>query len=141
MCAFIRTERENVLLLGSYVSLSDCRSLLSREGAREPNAVIIVTENGARAANVAAFLGADAVYAAKPFATGRWVTEVEFTENVTVGGLRFRFENAHKLVLFAEDVVVEFDFEAKTVLSADFAVEMGTADLNFSLRHGIIEVL
>ena len=89
---------------------------------------------------MAAFLGAP-VYAMEELATGLHGSSVSFVREVAVGEMLFRFESPHKLALFAEDAVVEFDFEAQAVLGADFAVEKGTTGLKFFLRRGIIEVL
>ncbi len=142
LIALVRTPQSSALVIDEEASLRDCEDFLSRNIMGAPTAVIVIASDGARAVNTAAFLGAPAIYVMSPFATGLNETNVVCAEEVVLeGGLKFRYESAHKAVLFAEGVAVEFDFEANAALLSDFSVEKGTGDLNFFLRHGIIRLL
>ncbi len=139
--ALVRTPTTSALILDGAASLDDCEEFLARNLPHAPDAVLVLSPDEMRAVNSAAFLGADTVYVLTPAPTGLNAQTVVCAEEVTLGGLKFRYESAHKLVLFAEGTVVEFDLGAKAVRSADFSVEKGDGDLNFFLRHGIIKAL
>ncbi len=139
--ALVRTPATSVLILDGSAGLDDCEEFLACNLPRAPDAVLVLAPETMRAVNSAAFLGTDTVYVMSSAPTGLHGQTVVYAEEVTLGGLTFRYEGAHKLVLFTEGTVVEFDLGVGAVLSADFSVEKGVGDLNFFLHRGIIKTL
>lgn len=134
----VRTGGESVLILGD-ASLSFCEDLLRRSYGGELTAVVVLTESEVSGANVAAFLPAKSIRLKDPCETGLSHRELLFGESFTVGELFFRFETRTKLVLFAEECVVEMDFTAGPALGADLFVGEACGSLKFLLDDGIIK--
>lgn len=139
--ALIRTDSASVLVIDGDLTLSRCEDFLARNYGGRLDAVVVLAEDELQAINVAVFLPADTVYARDEIATGLRETDVVFTETFTVGELVFRFESREKLMLLAEGVAVEIDFENAAALDADLFLEKGSGGLKFYLKDGIIRAI
>ena len=118
----VRTSRESVLVIDGEISLSDCRDFLTRTYGGRLTAAIVLSSDEMPAINVAAFLSADCIHAREEIETGLQKTEVVFGEEFSVGQMKVRYESNGKLVLFAESVAVEVDFEQSQSLGADLFI-------------------
>lgn len=136
--ALVQTKRSSVLVIDGDVSLASCERFLMQTYGGTLDAVIVLSEDEVAAINVAAFLNTNAVFARNETETGLRDTTVCFGETVECGDLVFRYEGATKLVLTAENTVVEFDFAQNAALSADLFIGVGSGGLNFYLKDGII---
>lgn len=136
----VQTRSENVLILGSDISLSGCENFLARTYGGTLTAAVVLSEDSA-AINVAAFLPAAEVRARDEVETGLRNTVLLFGEEFSYGALVFRYESASKLALMAEGVVVEIDFEHSEALGADLFLQSGNGGLKFYLKDGIIKAL
>ena len=137
--ALVRTRTESVLLLDGDISLSECEDFLSRTYGGKLDCAVVLSENEVAAINMAAFLGAKCVRALDEAETGLRDTEVLFGSDFSFGGLTFRYESRGKVMLFAEGVAVEFDFDGNSALGADLFIGGGRGGLKYFLKDGIIK--
>lgn len=137
--ALVRTEQNAVLLIDDEISLSSCREFLSRTYGGKIAAVAVLGEEEVRGINVAAFLGADEVWARDRVETGLRNTRVIFGESYAAGGVSFRYEGRDRMLIFAEDCAVEVAFHKQSAFAADLFVNNGCGGLIFFLHGGIIE--
>lgn len=136
--ALVQTSGETVLIIGGSETLGRCEDFLAHRYGGKLDAVIVVSEDGQKHVNRAAFLNAEAVYACEETQTGLRETEVVFAESFSVGGLSFRYAGSGKLYMLAEGSAVEFDFENSSPLGGDLFVESGSGGLKYFLKNGII---
>ena len=139
--ALVRTPDTAVLVIDDEISLADCKDFLARTYGGKLDGVFVIADDEMRAINVAAFLGADAVYARDEVATGLRETAVVFGETAQIGGLGFRFETRSTLVVTGYGAVVAFDFGGTFAPAADFFVDSADAGLIFFFKDGIIKAL
>ena len=140
-CALVREGGRAVLLVDGDVSLATCEDFLDRTYGGQLDAVIVLSSDGASAVNVAAFLPADVIYTYEEVETGLRETHIVRADRIELGGMRFVYEGADRLVLTAENVAVEFSFEGDPVLFADLSVQTCETRLKYLLKDGIIRVL
>ncbi len=137
--ALVRTSENAVLLIDDEISLSSCKEFLSHTYGGTLTAVAILGEEEGRAINVAAFLGAEEVWAREKIETGLRETNIVFQETFTVGEAVFRYEGKARMILFAEDCSAEFAFFRQSAYPADLFVNEGCGGLIFFLHGGIIK--
>lgn len=135
--ALIQTKDEAVLVIDGDITLSDCTSFLDRSYGGTLSAVVVLCEDEVEAINRAIFLPGEEVRALYDRETGLQTARVLFGDAFSYGTLSFVYEGS-KLLLFTEDIAVEFDFEGKEALSADLFVGGEGTDLQFYIRDGII---
>ena len=138
--ALVRTNSKAVLILDGEIKLSDCEEFLNRTYGGKLTAIIALS-NGMSAVNTAAFLDTDVIYARTGIETGFHRTEVIFGEEFTCGALSFRYESGEKLVMLAQSLVVEFDFDGNSALGADLFIGGGRSGLKYFLKNGIISTV
>lgn len=136
--ALIRTGGESILLVDGELSLSDGEDFLARTYGGGPDLVVAVAEDESAAANVVAFLGARELRLPDGTVTGLHMP-VAYGRSFSCGGMTFFFESREKLVMRAENVVVEFDFEGVAAMGADLFIGSGSGGLRYFLKNGIIE--
>ena len=139
--ALIRTAQNAVLVIDAEISLAACRTFLRTTYGKKLDGVIILSEEEERAVNVAAFLDAKAIYAKEEADMGMGETVFHFGESFSVGEMEFRYFGMGKLVLYAEELVVEFSFDEPPALASNLFVGMGSGGLNYFLKSGIIKKL
>lgn len=136
----LQTNSENVLLVSGDVSIRDCESFLARTYGGELTAVVIVGTDRS-AVNCAAFLPAGECRLKDEQVTGLKQTEVLFGSEFSYGDLRFRYENAHKIVLSTQGIVVEFDFEGGETIGGDLYINGLDSQVRYYLMDGVIYAL
>lgn len=139
--ALVSTRTERVLLLDGDVSLSDCEDFLRRTYGGTLDAVVVLSENEADAINTAAFLPARRIYARDEVETGLRETELVFSESFSCGTLIFFYEGRSKLILYAEELAVEFDFGNHASIGADLFVSEASGSLKYFLKDATIKEL
>lgn len=137
--ALIRTGKESVLLIDGELTLSDGEDFLARTYGGKLDLAVAVAENESAAANIAAFLGAEELRLCDRTETGLHMP-VKYGRAFACGGLEFYFESRGKLVMRAEGVVVEFDFDGKESSGADLFIGRECGGLKYTLKDGIIGV-
>lgn len=136
---YVQTAEAKILIIGENATLRACNDFLSRRVWGNLDVAVVLAEEEMKAINVAAFTGAKRIYAYRELATGLRETEICFSERFTAGGVRFSFESAHKLSLYAENVHAEVDFTGEEALSSDLFLDGKREDLTFFLQNGIIK--
>lgn len=139
--ALISTRTERVLLLDGDVSLSDCEDFLRGTYGGTLDAVVVLSEDEADAINTAAFLPARRIYACDEVETGLRETELVFQKSFTCGELTFLYDGRSKLILFAEELAVEFDFGEHVSIGGDLFVSEAGGSLKYFLKDATIREL
>ena len=139
--ALVRTPQSAVLIIDGDITLSACEDFLSRTYAGELDVVAVLGGEPTETAGTAAALPTACVRLREEAPTGLRETDVAFGERFCVGALQFVYEGDEKLVLLAEGLAVEFDFEHPPALGADLCIQKGDGGLNYFLKDGIIRSL
>lgn len=139
--ALIRTSDARALVIDGDISLSSCEDFLSRTYAGEIDVVVILSSDRMAAVNTAAFLGAKSLRLRSETETGLSAMEIHFGENFSCGALQFSYKTESKLMLVAENSVIEFDFEGGSALGADLFLGDSSGRLKYFLKDGIISAI
>lgn len=136
--ALVSTDSARVLLLDGDISLDRCEDFLSRSYGGVLDAVVVLSSDPLAAVNRAAFLPAKAMYAQKPFETGFAWQKVTFGERFSCGELSFCYLSEEKLLMTAEGLAVEVDFDGEAALGADLYLGEARGNLKYFLKDGKI---
>ncbi len=132
----LKTRDHTVLVMGQ-ASLADCEDFLRRETPTGPDACLVVAEDEVEALGRAVFLHAGAIFACDEVPTGLF-TPIQYTREVALYGMQFRYVRRDRLVIVAENVVLEVDFSEEGGIGADFLLRPSEGYLKFFLRDGIM---
>ena len=138
--ALVRTNDSSALIIDGEISLLDCEEFLNRTYGGKLTAVVVLSDEMS-AINTAAFLNTGTIYAKTEVETGLQNTEIVFGEMFACGQIKFRYESGEKLVMFAQSLVVEFDFVGNSALKADLFIGGGRSGLKYFLKNGIISTV
>lgn len=134
----VQTRTDTVLLLDGDMTIKTCNDFLSRTYGGTLTAAIVVTDDEIAALNRAAFLRAKECRALDELTTGLRETEVRFGETFSYGELSFRYENSHKIMMIAEGLSVEIDFESGEALGSDLFLDGSSTRLQYFLKNGML---
>lgn len=140
MCALVRCDDTNVLILGGTVSAKECDDFLARHTGRVDAAVVLSSEQIATL-NVAIFTGAQRVYCPRPLPDGLRETNVICGKFFSVGEFSFVYEADDVLTLFVRGNTLQFDPADTCKQESGIRFEKACGTLKYFLNYGIILLL